>query len=187
LFAPLSQIARRMKLDYFFAHLEKDARILEVGCADGWVGDYATEHGWSNFVGIDIERSDRAVPHEFIHGDINEWRSLGLRPESFDAIIAFEVIEHGDFLAAMSDLLRPGGKLLVTTPLPSRDWLCKLLERLGLNQRRTSPHTHLIYLDDLPRQFRPLETFIKARISQWGVFEKIAVPTGWLPTTESSV
>lgn len=174
--AVLSRYARRKKLDYFFGHIPKDARILEVGCADGWVGRYALGHGWADFVGIDIERPAVHPPHEFVHGDINEWHALGLEPESFDAIIAFEVIEHGDFFTALATLLRPGGKLLVTTPVPHRDRVCELLERIGLNQRRTSPHTHLIYLDDLPADFRKVEATTKAGLSQWGVFERVAVP-----------
>lgn len=169
----LSDIARRAKLQFFLGQLPKDARILEVGCADGWFGEYAVSNGWTDVVGIDIVRPETPMKHEFVHGDINSWRSLGLQPASFDAIVAFEVIEHGDFYAAMADLLKPGGKLMVTTPLPHMDWACKLLERLGVNQRRSSPHTHLIYLRDLPPTFHLQRSHVKGGVSQWGVFERV--------------
>jgi SAM-dependent methyltransferase len=169
----LSDVARRAKLQFFLGQLPKDARILEVGCADGWFGEFAVRHGWTDLVGIDIVRPTKPLGHEFVHGDVNRWRALGLRPASFDAIVAFEVIEHGDFYAAMADLLKPGGKLMVTTPLPHMDWACKVLERLGVNQRRSSPHTHLIYLRDLPPVFRLKHSQVKGGVSQWGVFERV--------------
>lgn len=171
----MSRYARRKKLEYFFGNLAGDARILEVGCADGWVGEYAISHGWTDFVGIDLAPPAVVPPHEFIVGDINEWYSLGLEPESFDAVVAFEVVEHGDFFSAMASLLRPRGKLLVSTPVPHMDRMCRLLERARLSQRRTSPHTHLMYLDDIPPEFRKIEISIRAGISQWGVFEKAPV------------
>jgi len=165
--AVLSSIAQRKKLEYFFSKIPKSAKILEIGCADGWVGNWAVSRGWKNFVGIDIIDSGSKYPHPFIHGDINKWRELGLKKESFDVIIAFEVVEHGDFYDAMHDLLKPGGKLFATTPVPHMDWLCKTFEAFHLNQRRSSPHTHLIYLKDVPR-FKLEKRQIKATMSQWG-------------------
>ncbi|MEN3308163.1 MAG: hypothetical protein V7603_4365 [Micromonosporaceae bacterium] len=172
----LSQYARKRKLEHFFGYVDRGARILEVGCADGWVGSYAIGNGWTDFVGIDLAQPATPPSHEFVCGDVNTWRELGLAPESFDAIIAFEVIEHGDFFDSLHALLRPGGKLIVTTPKPNMDWACRILESVGLNQRRTSPHTHLIDLRDLPEGFRPVEVSVKAFISQWGVFEKVPEP-----------
>jgi len=165
--AILSEYARRKKLSYFFSRIPKDARILEVGCAEGWVGKYAQDNGWDNFVGIDILPSANAD----IVGDINEWKTLGLEENSLDAIIAFEVVEHGDFYAAFHALLRPGGRAYVTTPVPHMDWMCKILESLKLNQKRSSPHTHLIYLERAPHLLL-VEKNVKGFMSQWAVLEK---------------
>jgi 2-polyprenyl-3-methyl-5-hydroxy-6-metoxy-1,4-benzoquinol methylase len=167
----LSKYAQRKKLEYFLNKIPKDAFILEVGCAEGWVGRYAIKHGWKNFVGIDGVDGGYTYEYEFIHGDINQWKDLGLKGESFDAIIAFEVVEHGDFYDAIYSLLKPGGKLFVTTPVPHMDWACKILEALHLNQKRSSAHTHLIYLRDVPK-FMLTRLQVKAGISQWGEFEK---------------
>lgn len=174
--AMLSDLARRRKLEYFLNWVPADARILEIGCADGWVGEYAVSHGWRDYTGVDVLDPGRPLPHRFVHGDINHWADLGLHPGAYDAIIAFEVIEHGDFYDAIQALLRPGGLLLVTTPVPRMDWACRLLEAAGLNQRRSSPHTHLIRLRDLPTGLRPVRTRVRGGISQWGVFSNHGRP-----------
>ncbi len=161
----LSDYARRRKIRFFLDPLPKSARILEVGSGGGWVGDYLRANGWTNYVGLDI------VPPADIVGDVRDWRALGLEEASFDAIVAFEVVEHVDCWQACHDLLKPGGRMLITTPLPHRDWVMKTLEALGLNQRRTSPHDHLTYLERVPL-FAQKEVKVVAGLSQWGVFTK---------------
>jgi 2-polyprenyl-3-methyl-5-hydroxy-6-metoxy-1,4-benzoquinol methylase len=101
-------------------------------------------------------------------GNIFEWEELGLEAHSFDAIVAFEVLEHGDFAAPIWHLLKPGGLFFATTPIPSMDPACKVLERLRLLQRRTSPHTHLTDLREVAH-FDVVERHRKAGISQWAV------------------
>ena len=123
------------------------------------------ENGWTRYTGFDD------VPPADVVGDIREWRELGLRPASFDVIIAFEVVEHVDCFAECFDLLKPGGRLLLTSPVPHMDWAMKLLEAMGLNQRRTSPHDHLVYFDRVAwKGERALKTV--GFLAQWGVFTK---------------
>ena len=165
--AVLSDYARRKKIDYFLEPLRKDARILEIGCGSRWVGDYLRNHGWNNYVGADL------VPPADVVGDIREWRKLGLQSESFDVIVAFEVIEHVDFIQEAYDLLKPNGLLLLTSPVPHMDWAMKLLEAFRLNQRRTSPHDHLVYFERIPL-FEPVALKRKAGLSQWGILRKPA-------------
>ena len=159
---PLSDLARQGKLKYFLRRVDKQAVILDIGCSNNWFKDAAGARGWSNVVGLDL------YPPADIVGDVLEWRSLGLEPHSFDAIVAFEVIEHGDFSRVMWDLLKPDGLLFATTPIPRMDPACRVLERMGLLQRRTSPHTHLTDLRRLP-YFSVLERRIRAGVSQWAV------------------
>jgi 2-polyprenyl-3-methyl-5-hydroxy-6-metoxy-1,4-benzoquinol methylase len=166
----ISKYVRGKKLDYFLGHLPRDAAILEIGCADGWFGAAARARGWTNLTGMDLH------PPADIVGDIRQWRALGLEPASFDAIVALEVVEHVECFQECWDLLRPGGVLMLTTPVPHMDWACRLLEALGLNQRRTSPHDHLVYFRDIPL-FTPVETRVRGLIAQWGIFRKPAAAT----------
>lgn len=161
----LSDFARRRKIQYFLDPIPKSARILEIGSGGGWAGQHLRKNGWTGYVSLDL------VPPAEVVGDVRSWRDLGLEPASFDFIIAFEVVEHVDCWQAAHDLLKPGGRLLVTTPVPHRDWALKILEALRLNQRRTSPHDHLVYLDQVAL-FPEKEIRVVAALSQWGVFVK---------------
>ena len=166
----LSNIAQRKKIAYFLAPLLRDAQILEIGCGSRWVGDYLRQAGYTGYRGNDL------VPPADLVGDIREWRKLGLESGSLDVIIAFEVVEHVDLFAEAFELLRPGGKLLLTSPVPERDWVMQLLEALGLNQQRTSPHDHLIDFRTIP-YFEPIELKRVAGLSQWGILRKPLVST----------
>ncbi len=161
----LSDIARTRKIEYFLDPLPKSASILEIGSGDGWVGSYLRSHGWADYTGVDI------TPPADVVGDIREWRRLGLKPESYDAIVAFEVVEHVDCVPAAQALLKPGGKLLLTSPIPHMDWFMKALELAGLNQRRTSPHSNLTYFSSIGG-FRSRSLRTVAGLSQWGIFTK---------------
>jgi 2-polyprenyl-3-methyl-5-hydroxy-6-metoxy-1,4-benzoquinol methylase len=163
----LSDYAQRKKIAHFLEPLPKDAHILEIGCGSRWVGDHMRANGWTNYTGLDL------APPADIVGDIRNWQALGLAPSSFDAIVAFEVIEHVDITAEALILLKPGGLLMLTSPVPHMDWAMKLLETFGLNQRRTSPHDHLVYFDRLPA-FEPVSLLRKAGLSQWGILRKPA-------------
>lgn len=161
----LSSYARLKKIQYFLDPIPKSDRVLEVGCGAKWVGDYLNSNGWSAYHGMDL------VPPADTVGDIREWAELGLKAEHFDWIIAFEVVEHVDLYRAVEALLKPGGKLLVTTPLPSCDWVMKILEGIGLNQKRTSPHSHLHKLTSVGG-LELIDYKVVAGLSQWGVFQK---------------
>src|SRR5450759_4179863 len=106
----LSSIARKMKKLYFLNTVSKDDAVLEIGCGDGWVGRYLRERGVDRVIGIDTN------PPAAVVGDIREWRDLGFDAESFDVIVAFEVLEHVDCMDDCFALLKPGGRLLVTSP-----------------------------------------------------------------------
>jgi SAM-dependent methyltransferase len=159
---PLSGLARRGKLAYFLPKVPHQARILDVGCSDNWFHHAAASRGWPNVIGLDLK------PPADVVGDVFDWHELGLEPNSFDAVVAFEVLEHGDFAQPIRDLLKPDGLLFATTPIPRMDPFCRVMERLHLLQQRTSPHSHLLDLRQLDG-FDVVERKIKAMVSQWAV------------------
>ena len=161
----LSDIARRKKERYFLDPIPKDAAILEIGCGSKWVGEYLRGNGWTNYTGLDL------FPPADVVGDVLKWRELGLKEASFDFVIAFEVLEHVDCIDAVYDLLKPGGRFLLTSPVPHMDWFMKTLEIVHLNQKRTSEHCNLTYFTKIPK-FKPIELKTVAGLAQWGVLEK---------------
>jgi 2-polyprenyl-3-methyl-5-hydroxy-6-metoxy-1,4-benzoquinol methylase len=161
----LSRISRRLKKWYFLDTVSKHDVVLEIGCGDGWAGRYLRERGVSQVIGIDTG------PPAAVVGDIREWKSLGLAPQSFDVIVAFEVLEHVDCMDDCFALLKPGGRLLVTSPYPPADRFLEKLERWKLNQPRTSAHDHLMYFKETA-QFQIAKMWRPLRMSQWCVFRR---------------
>ena len=162
----LSAMARKKKLAFFINSILKNAQVLEVGCGSNWVKEYMLANGWKHHTGVDVE----GTPD--IKGDVNDWKKLGLKPATYDVIIAFEVVEHDDLWQAFYDLLKPGGRLLLTTPAPGGDWFLKILEAAGFNQKRTSAHSHLIDV----RTVKLFEVVYYKQIlglSQWAILKKI--------------
>jgi cyclopropane fatty-acyl-phospholipid synthase-like methyltransferase len=162
---PVQAWARKNRARFFLPFIKPNDRILEIGSGEGWFRAIVDDAIPVDYLTIDI-----AAPAD-ISGDIRDWREHGLRESSFDAIVAFEVVEHTDCFAEASQLLKPGGRLLVTTPMPHADWFLKILEALRLTQQRTSPHSNLRYLKTV-RGF----DFEKRRnpfgLGQWAVLRK---------------
>jgi SAM-dependent methyltransferase len=96
-------------------------RILDVGCDVGLFVRHAQETVGAICTGIDI--SVRAVAVGKASGldmRATDLENAGLSDESFDAICAFDLIEHLDnpkcLFGRVRQVLRPGGVLLLETP-----------------------------------------------------------------------
>ena len=162
---PIQDWAQKKRLQFFKEHFRVGSKVLEVGSGSGWLKPQLVALGIDDYIGVDVN------PPADIVGNINKWRSLGLSANTFDVIVAFEVVEHVDCFSSCHALLKPGGKMLITTPLPQTDWILKITESFGLNQKRTSPHDYLIDL-------RTVSIFPYKKISiifglgQWAVLQK---------------
>jgi SAM-dependent methyltransferase len=129
------------------AALSPSARILEVGSGLGYL-TYAIHSAGYNIIGIDI--SNDAITEArssfggfYLHKDLN---ALALEePNSFDAVIMTEVIEHvptpRTFLDAAASLLKPGGQIILTTPNKSN-------APLGVCWDTESPPVHLWWFSE---------------------------------------
>lgn len=104
--------------------------ILDAGCGSGVVGAYLAGRG-ATVVGVDANHDAVAFAGQtfgrnnlcFIESSIFDFHQGG-----FDAIICFEFIEHFHqteaqaLLGHLRSLLKPGGKLLLTTPNYRSAW-----------------------------------------------------------------
>lgn len=156
-------IVHAHKKKWIHSFLRPSSRVLEIGSGSGWVRELLPED--VDYTGIDL------FPPADVVGDIREWRTLGLAPESFDLIVAFEVVEHVPCFQECYDLLAPGGVMLCTTPVPHWDWMMKILENIGVNQKRTSPHEFLVDCNKVGVfEKKDVRRFLV--LSQWAVFTK---------------
>lgn len=112
----------------FYRHLPAGAiDVLDVGCNTGRGGQTLFELDAAlRIVGIDVVR-DRIerLPSHYVDGLVARTDHIPVADDSFDAVVAGEVIEHlystdlSPTLAEFFRVLRLGGRLLLTTPNPN--------------------------------------------------------------------
>jgi hypothetical protein len=161
----LSRRARRKKLQFLLERIRPEHSVLEIGSGDRWLGQSLAERGVRGYRCVDLKG-----PADYV-GDIRDWRRLGIPAASFDFVIALEVVEHVPCFEEIDALLKPGGLAFLTSPFPAWDFACAILERLGLSQKRTSPHDYLIDFKDVPL-FERVQVKRVGVLSQWGLFRK---------------
>jgi 2-polyprenyl-3-methyl-5-hydroxy-6-metoxy-1,4-benzoquinol methylase len=97
-------------------------RVLDVGCSSGYLARPLAERG-NTIVGLELDPEAARAAEEFCElvlvGDV-ETMDLPLEPGSFDVVLGGDVIEHlrdpGATLARLRPLLRPGGRVVLSTP-----------------------------------------------------------------------
>lgn len=98
--------------------------ILDVGCGGAWLAS-ALVPGGKKVISMDISTTNplRAMelvssPHH--NGLVADVFHLPLKKDSIDCIVASEIIEHVQdpqlFMASLFNVLKPGGRLIITTP-----------------------------------------------------------------------
>lgn len=104
----------------------RGARVLDVGCGGGLLSEAMAGEG-ANVTGIDMAQAliDVARLHLFESGQRVDYRCMPVEtlademPTSFDAITCMEMLEHvpdpGAIVAACARLLKPGGRLFLST------------------------------------------------------------------------
>jgi 2-polyprenyl-3-methyl-5-hydroxy-6-metoxy-1,4-benzoquinol methylase len=98
-------------------------RILDVGCAQATLALKLAEHG-HRVTAVDIRPQFlEYAKSRYSHGDIEFVAANVLEdtlPGNYDLVFANQLIEHlvypVELLSRLRDMLRPGGRLLVTTP-----------------------------------------------------------------------
>jgi len=164
---PLAQTDNRRLREQIVAALPpaEDLLLLDVGCGSGWLAAAVLPRG-HRLVSMDISTVNPAkalqkMPSERHYGLVADSMQLPFVPELFDVIVASEVIEHvkdpAAFVASLLSRLKPGGRLLITTPYDEKIQYC-----LCIHCNKPTPHSAHLHsftprklLALLPESLRP--------------------------------
>jgi len=97
-------------------------RVLDVGCSSGYLARPLMERG-NTIVGLELDpdaaREAEAYCERVLVGDV-ETMELPLEPGTFDVVLCGDVVEHlrepVAALVRLRPLLKPGGRLVLSTP-----------------------------------------------------------------------
>lgn len=104
----------------------RGAQVLDVGCGGGILSE-ALARGGADVMGIDLAPRVLEVARLHLHesGQTVDYREVSVEalaeqmPATFDAITCMEMLEHvpdpGSVIAACAALLKPGGRLFLST------------------------------------------------------------------------
>lgn len=143
---PLAQTDNRRLREQILAELPsgRELLLLDVGCGSGWLSAAVLPMG-HRLVSMDISTVNPAkalqkVPSDRHFGVVADAMQLPFVPELFDVIVASEVIEHvkdpAAFLGSLLSHLKPGGRLIVTTPYDEKIQYC-----LCIHCNRPTPYS----------------------------------------------
>jgi len=144
--------------------------ILDVGCGGAWLAAALVPQG-RKVVSMDISTTNPLRATELVSspdhsGLVADVFHLPLKKDSVDCIVASEIIEHVQdpqlFIASLFNVLKPGGRLIITTPYNEaiQYSLC-----IHCNQR-TPHHAHIhSFTESKIRSIAPsLASVVKTRV-----------------------
>ena len=125
--------------------------VLDVGCGRAWVAGYFSNSD-VNVISFDIAivntvKALKTYPFETHYAVVGDGLNPPFKYGMFDTIIASEIMEHvpepDKFLDSLMMLLKPGGRLIITTPYKE-----KLKYSLCIHCNKKTPHSAHIHSFD---------------------------------------
>jgi len=102
--------------------LPKDAAILDIGCSGGKLITMLKAEGFYNITGIDVSESaiELCKQRDIDNVSVRDGAETSFAPESFDLIVASDVLEHiqddAKALAHWNSLLKEHGRTVIFVP-----------------------------------------------------------------------
>lgn len=161
-----AKYADKKRMEKTIPHISKSMKILDLGCGEGWFTQSLNERGY-DCVGVDIGVEDK---HPFYRGSAE---CIPFSDGYFDCVIMIEVIEHinPSCYKEINRVLKDGGKIILSTPVPEFDLIGHLLSKLKLTDPFVTPHINLVHVEELPWKLITKSSILQ--VDQFGVFEKL--------------
>lgn len=150
---------RRLSVAFDEARRHHGRRALDFGCGTGLMSEALAAAGF-RVTAVDLDLGPKRLVGEqlafsksttFIEGDLVK---MDLAPESFDVIVALDVLEHispvAPYVSAFERLLSPDGVLIVSGP--TENGLYKLGRRLA--GKEFTGHYHVSDIHDVAESAR---------------------------------
>jgi SAM-dependent methyltransferase len=155
--------------------IEPDVRgaLADIGCGRGY-GIAALRGRFTSCLGIDISReflTDLRADQPDVPVALASGEHLPLMQQSFDTLVAFEVIEHLEddegFVRQLRQMLRAGGLLAISTP-----------NRVAASGAAERPLNKFHVREYLPEEFRALLKRVFHDVTLIGQYDYIAETGG---------
>ncbi len=118
-YSPITK-QRYIELLKKFEQFRVTNNLLDVGCGNGFFLEVAKNHGWNVYGTEYSEKAIEILQEKSIKAFKGELNTNNFKPETFDIITSFEVMEHInnpiEEVSKFNTLLRKGGVLYITTP-----------------------------------------------------------------------
>jgi 2-polyprenyl-3-methyl-5-hydroxy-6-metoxy-1,4-benzoquinol methylase len=117
------------RYEYAARHVARGDAVADCACGSGYGSRILKAAGASRVVGVDsdpvtVEYARRHYGEEQVVFDCQDIDRLVLPAASFDVVASIETIEHitdgRGFLSRVYEVLRPGGRAVISTPLALR-------------------------------------------------------------------
>lgn len=168
----------RLRKAFILEHLRQmNGRLLDVGCNSG---HYLAAYENGPRFGVDVScsvlyRVPRDLAAHWLVADAERLQTF--RPDSFDAVLCSEVLEHcldpHSVFSGIAHILRPGGQALITTPnYKGRrpEWIpMDSLTDYGIRGDFNGKYYHSAFR---PYELRTLAESVGFKVVQCGTLEK---------------
>ncbi len=139
--------------EYIISKIEKTSGfVLDVGCGNGWAAEYFTSKK-KMITSLDISVANpkkvmKYFPSGFHSALTADSFKLPIKDNSYDCVIASEIIEHvvspREFVQELYRVVKPGGKLIITTPYKEVLRYCLCIHC----NKKTPVHAHIHSFDE---------------------------------------
>lgn len=111
----------------FACQFVKDKAVLDIACGTGYGTEYLSDAGAKVVEGVDVDADTIAFARHYYASDTVHFTcasadAIPFSKNYFDVIVSFETIEHlenstrRNYLSQMSDVLKDGGIIILSTP-----------------------------------------------------------------------